>query len=130
MTNLTILLVEDNEVNVLIARKFLERWPVTLDVATNGKMAVDMIQCNSFDLVLMDLQMPIMDGYEATRCIRQLADPQKSRIPVIALTASAVLEEQEKVMAVGMNDYITKPIDPDILSKKIAKQLEGSHVAQ
>ena len=124
LENATILLVEDNEVNVLIARKFLERWKVRLDVATNGQSAVDKVQQRDYDLVLMDLQMPIMDGYEATQHIRQLPDPQKQTVPIIALTASVLAEEREKVLAAGMNDYITKPISPDLLGEKMVKQLE------
>ena len=123
LENATILLVEDNEVNVLIARKYLERWKVKLDVATNGQAAVEQVQNHDYDLVLMDLQMPIMDGYEAAHRIRQLSDPRKQAVPIIALTASVLAEEREKVLAAGMNDYITKPIDPDRLGEKMAEQL-------
>ena len=122
----TILLVEDNDINVLIAQKFLERWQVTLDVATNGEDAVAKVQDKDYDLILMDLQMPIMDGYEATRRIRQLTDVRKQSVPIIALTASALAEEREKVLATGMNDYVTKPINPQHLGSKMAEQLRLS----
>ena len=123
LENIAILLVEDNEINVFIARKFLTRWKVRLDVATNGQIAVDKVRENDYDLVLMDLQMPVMDGCEATRRIRQLSDPRKQVIPIIALTASALAEERQKVLAAGMNDYLSKPISPQKLNDKIAQHV-------
>ncbi len=123
LENISILLVEDNEINVFIARKFLERWKVKLDVAINGQAAVDKVQENDYSLVLMDLQMPVKDGYEAAQRIRQLPDTQKQAVPIIALTASALAEERQKVLDAGMNDYVTKPISPQRLGDKIAQQL-------
>ena len=123
LKNAAILLVEDNAVNVLIARKLLEPWSVKLDVATNGQLAVDQVQNNDYDLVLMDLQMPIMDGYQAAQRIRQLPDPRKQAVPIIALTASVMAEERERALAVGMNDYLTKPIDIHRLGEKMAQQV-------
>jgi CheY-like chemotaxis protein len=110
-----ILLVEDNNINVFVVARFLKNWDITYDVAQNGAIALDMHHKSRYDLILMDLQMPVMDGYEATTAIR-LKD---KKTPIIALTANAFSDIKLKVMEVGMNDYITKPFDPDDLYKKI-----------
>jgi PAS domain S-box-containing protein len=115
-----LLLVEDNEVNQLIAIKFLNKWGIRPDIAVNGLKAVAAVQQKEFDLVLMDLQMPEMDGYEATRQIRSLGGPYET-LPIIALTASAMLEVREKVLQNGMNDYVTKPFNPNELYQKIVR---------
>ncbi len=115
LTGTKVLLVEDNEINTYVVVRFLNNWNVTYDVAKNGEIAVDMHRKNKYDLILMDLQMPVMDGYEATIAIR-LKDKST---PIIALTANAFSDIKEKVLQVGMNDYITKPFDPDDLYKKI-----------
>ena len=114
-----ILLVEDNQMNIMVASKFLNKWEVKIDVAHNGQEGVEKVMQNHYDLVLMDLQMPIVDGYEATRQIRQ----QNNKIPIIALTASALLRVRREVHAAGMNDYITKPFNPEELKRKIVYQL-------
>lgn len=114
-----ILLVEDNEMNVMVASKFLHKWGLKVEVAHNGQEGVEMVAKNRYDLVLMDLQMPILDGYQATRQIRL----QNNKIPIIALTASALLRVRREVHAAGMNDYITKPFDPKELKRKIVYQL-------
>ncbi|MGV3522593.1 MAG: response regulator [Candidatus Sericytochromatia bacterium] len=103
-----ILLVEDHEINQQVAQELLEAEGFELDIAANGQLAVQQVQRQSYDLVLMDLQMPVMDGYEATRRIRQL--PGKGLMPIVAMTADAVAGVREQVMSVGMNDYLTKPI--------------------
>ncbi|MGV3642239.1 MAG: ATP-binding protein [Adhaeribacter sp.] len=115
-----LLLVEDNEVNQLIATRFLTKWGIQPDIVSDGRQALRAVQEKDYDLVLMDLQMPVMDGYEATRQIRQLG-PRYQALPIIALTASAMLEVRDKVMAHGMNDYITKPFNPNELYQKIAR---------
>ena len=112
-----ILLVEDNPVNVMVASKFLTKWGVQLETAENGRIALEKVKTSTFDLVLMDLKMPEMDGYEASREIRKLT----SSIPIIALTASATLEAQEKVFKAGMNGFITKPFNPNELQRIIIK---------
>lgn len=112
----TILLVEDNQMNIMVASKFLKKWNLNVEVAHNGKEAVEMVRANKYHLVLMDLQMPIMDGYRATREIRGF----DTTTPVVALTASALLKVRQDVIAAGMNDYITKPFDPQELKRKIA----------
>ena len=115
-----ILLVEDNQMNVMVAEKFLKKWELHVMIAYNGQEAVEMMKENKFDLVLMDLQMPIMDGYKATRKIRTF----DRKTPIIALTASALLKIRQDVIAVGMNDYITKPFNPDELRHKIAAYIK------
>ncbi|MEM6643998.1 MAG: response regulator, partial [Bacteroidota bacterium] len=111
-----VLLVEDNQMNIMVAQKFLKKWQIETEVAHNGAEAVTKAETNTYDLILMDLQMPIMDGYEATRSIRKFDE----NIPIIALTASALLKVRQEVIAAGMNDYVTKPFDPGELKRKIA----------
>ena len=116
-----ILLVEDNKINVVVANKFLTKWGLEVDVAENGKIALDMIQQNQYELVLMDLDMPVMDGYESTLAIRNLADPKYHQIPIIALSASAVSDFRERAIEVGMNEYVTKPFKPHELNNVLSK---------
>lgn len=118
-----VLLVEDNEINRLVAFKFLRKWGVEVTEAGNGKEALEHLKKNVFDLVLMDLQMPVMDGYEATRLIRS-SMPNGKTIPIVALTASIMNEVQEKILTSGMNDIILKPFNPGELYSKIVKVLE------
>lgn len=112
-----VLLVEDYPMNIKIATKFLERWKIIVDVAENGEIALEKYQIGKYDLILMDIQMPIMDGYKATEEIRKI----DANIPIIALTASATLDNHDKAFIVGMNDYITKPFNPNELFQKIVK---------
>lgn len=120
LNNLRILLVEDTPFNVLFAMQLLEDWNAVVEVAENGLEAVNILQHESFDLVLMDLQMPVMDGYTATVKIREF----NNTIPIIALTASATSNVREKVLAVGMQDYVTKPFNPDDFFQRIKKQIK------
>ncbi|MFV1883011.1 MAG: ATP-binding protein [Balneola sp.] len=115
-----ILLAEDNLVNQKVMKRFLERWEVNMTIVDNGKQAVEALKKTSFDLVLMDLQMPKMDGYEATTKIRALSDPSRREVPIVALTAAALQEVKEKVYASGMNDFVTKPFNPVELQQKLA----------
>jgi CheY-like chemotaxis protein/HPt (histidine-containing phosphotransfer) domain-containing protein len=108
-----ILLVEDNAINQQVAREILERFGAAADVAQNGREAVDMVQSSFYDVVLMDVQMPVMDGLTATRRIRAM--PAGAELPIVALTAHALAEDRDRCLAAGMNDYLTKPIDPDRL---------------
>jgi signal transduction histidine kinase len=117
-----ILLAEDNEANTLIATKFLKNWGAKVVHVTNGKDAAEYVRKRSFDLVLMDLQMPEMDGYEATELIRK-AGYSPFELPIIALTASAIHTEREQALEVGMNDLITKPFSPIELHTKLKKYL-------
>jgi PAS domain S-box-containing protein len=115
-----VLLVEDNRVNQIVATNFLKKWGIEVSIANTGIEAVEMAQRKTFQLILMDLQMPEMDGYEATRQIRALSDSYFQSLPIIALTASAMTEIQGKILASGMNDFISKPFQPEALQEKIA----------
>jgi two-component system sensor histidine kinase/response regulator len=118
-----ILLAEDNDINQQIAVELLEGAGATMKVANNGLEAVEILsngpQPPPFDLVLMDLQMPEMDGYQATAKLR--ADPRFNALPIIAMTAHATIEERERCLAAGMNDHISKPIDPAVLFETVGR---------
>jgi two-component system, sensor histidine kinase len=111
-----ILLVEDNKVNQFLANALLKSWNAIVDISEDGEDAVNRMKNEAYDLVLMDLQMPIMDGFEATRCIRQ---ELQSKIPIIGLSANALNGERERSLETGMDDYITKPFQPEALYEKI-----------
>jgi CheY-like chemotaxis protein len=113
MRGARVLLVEDNEINQEVAIGQLEDAEVFVVLAENGADAVRMVRENDYDLVLMDMQMPVMDGIEATRIIR--ADPKVKSVPIIAMTANALVSDRELCLEAGMNDHIAKPIDPDQL---------------
>ena len=119
--HLKILLVEDNAINQLIASKFLYKWGAEINFAENGLVGVQKVQNKKFDIVLMDLQMPEMDGFEATRQIRALEGEYYKNLPILALTAAALMEVRAQVEKAGMNDYISKPFNPNDLYNKIAK---------
>jgi CheY-like chemotaxis protein len=119
--DVNILIVDDSRVNVLLAQELLKQWQGTCDIALNGLIAVNMIKAKDYDIVLMDLQMPEMDGYQATEEIRKLPDDKYHTLPIIALTASAMLEIKDKAFTSGMNDYISKPFNPEELYRKIVK---------
>ncbi len=118
-----LLLVEDHKMNQLVAKKTLERrWPnISLSIAENGANAIEMLQEDDFDLVLMDIQMPIMDGYEATKYIREELPPGKSDLPILAMTAHAHVAKDEKFKEYGMDDFVLKPFEPEDLFFKISK---------
>ncbi len=116
-----ILLVEDNEINQQIAREMLEHAGIVVTTADNGKKAVENIQLNEYDLVLMDIQMPVMDGYEASQKIRELESAAQSSIPIIAMTAHAMVEHREKSLLAGMNDHLSKPIDSTALFSTLSR---------
>jgi CheY-like chemotaxis protein len=118
-----LLLVEDNEINMDLATELLEDVGAHVDAAVNGIMAVEMTQGQSYDLVLMDIQMPEMDGLTATREIRTRV--KADELPIVAMTAHAIKGEYEKSLAAGMNDHITKPIDPDVLYRTLVRHIRG-----
>ncbi|RPH32809.1 MAG: PAS domain-containing sensor histidine kinase [Bacteroidales bacterium] len=124
-----ILIVEDNEINKIIAEKFLTKWGMEVEHAENGQIALEMHREMDFDLILMDLEMPIMSGYEATTVIRQMSESKKRNIPIIALTASVMLDVQKKIFNLGMNDFILKPFIPNELRKKLAHHLEKGEMS-
>jgi CheY-like chemotaxis protein len=113
--NLKVLIVEDNESNQLVARIMLDRFGCRSDIASNGQDALEAIGRTEYDLVFMDCQMPVMDGFEATRFLRRVEGKAK-HTTIIALTASALKGERERCFEAGMDDYITKPITFDALS--------------
>lgn len=115
-----LLIAEDNQINVILAKEFMKQWNVECDVAENGEIALMLVQTNDYDMVLMDLQMPELDGYQTTLAIRKLAGEKYRDLPIIALTASAMLDIQDEAFTVGMNDYISKPFNPNELHRKIA----------
>ncbi|HJU46337.1 MAG TPA: response regulator [Chitinophagaceae bacterium] len=118
-----ILLAEDVELNQFIARHLLESWGIEVMVANNGREALAAVEKSDYDLVLMDIQMPEMDGIEATKYIRLLADPVKAKVPVIALTANALKGDSEKYLSVGMTDYLSKPFDETKLFQVITRNM-------
>lgn len=122
---LNILLAEDVEVNAMIASSFLDRLGHHVTVAENGIEALQQLEQGAFDLVLMDVEMPEMDGLETTRRIRQQPPGPRQDIPVIAMTAHAVCEIQQQCIDAGMNDYITKPLEPDTLKQVLEKYQSG-----
>lgn len=119
-----VLLVEDNEINQQVAMEILEAAGVTVSLAVNGQEAVDAVQANRFDAVLMDLQMPVMDGYTAARTIRQ--DARFKDLPIIAMTAHAMADDPEKSRNAGMDGHITKPIDPEVLYATLAEWVSAA----
>lgn len=121
-SNLHVLLVEDNDINRLYAKSILKNWECYIDVAENGLVAIEKIKNNFYDVVLMDVQMPVMDGYEATKAIRRM--DQSARMPIIALTANATQSDVEKCLEAGMNDYLAKPFTPEDLYHKLFDELK------
>lgn len=121
--NLNVLLVEDNDINRLYAKSILKNWQCEVDIAENGLVAIEKVKSGDYDLVLMDIQMPVMDGYEATKTIR-LLDGAKRDVPILALTANATKPDIEKCLSSGINDYLPKPFTPDDLHRKIVLELK------
>ena len=117
-----ILLVEDSEINQQVACELLEQQRCRVEVAATGEAALTALQQGGFDLILMDIQMPVLDGLSATRRIRQL-DNDTANIPIIAMTAHAMRGDRERCLAAGMNDYITKPLDPQQLYSTVQRWL-------
>ena len=118
LSGVRVLLVEDNEINQLVANAILARHGIECTVVNNGQKAVEVIETTTFDAVLMDCQMPVMDGYEATRRIR--ARPAFHDLPVIAMTANVMAGDRDKALAAGMNDHIGKPIDVEEMLDTLA----------
>jgi two-component system, sensor histidine kinase and response regulator len=127
---LRILLAEDNLVNQKIVVRILEKHGHVVVVAANGKEAVEAYGSSPFDLILMDIQMPVLDGFEATRLIRQQEEENRGHIAIVAMTAHAMKGDREKCLAAGMDDYISKPINTDELRALIDRIARGSKIAQ
>ncbi|NIB39926.1 response regulator [Pseudomaricurvus alkylphenolicus] len=120
-----VLLVEDNRTNQQVARELMEAAGLRVMVANNGQEAVEIMSCESFDLVLMDIQMPEMDGYQATKMIREKL--QRRECPIIAMTAHALASDRDRCLAAGMNDHLSKPIDPERLYQMLGSWLARDH---
>ena len=121
--NARILLAEDNLINQKVASHMLKKFGYSLDTVVDGKEAVDALKNRHYALILMDIQMPEMDGYEATKQIRSF-DGDKKDIPIVAMTANAMKGDREKCLDAGMNDYITKPVKPENLLAAISKWIK------
>jgi len=117
LKNCRILLVEDNQINQEIITGLLENSTIQLDIASNGKEAIEKFKSNRYTLILMDIQMPIMDGYQATKIIRK----EDKKIPIIAITANAMKEDIKKSKRYGMNSHINKPIEVEELYETILR---------
>lgn len=124
-----ILVVEDVELNQYLARHIMESWGFEVEIAENGQEALKALDRKSFDLILMDIQMPVMDGIEATRQIRSNPDPSRSTIPIIALTANTFKEDIDRYFEIGMNDCLAKPFDEPRLYKIVSKCLMSTSAA-
>ena len=119
LAGMKILLVEDNKMNILVTKKLLKLWKIKVDVAMNGKIGVERAAADDYDIILMDLQMPVMNGFESSKQIRTLQRHKDT--PIIALTAEVREESQEKATQAGMNDYVAKPFKPNVLFQAIAQ---------
>ncbi|MBR4027002.1 MAG: response regulator, partial [Lachnospiraceae bacterium] len=121
-----ILLVEDNSFNREIARMFLLEEGFVIEEAVDGKIALEKVKTTvkPYDLILMDIQMPVMDGYEATQQIRRLSNSMLANIPIVAMTANAFEEEKKKALECGMNGHIAKPINVTVLFETIKQMLQ------
>jgi CheY-like chemotaxis protein len=117
-----ILIAEDNHTNQLVLLGLLEDYVEEIDIANNGQEAVDMFEKDKYELIIMDLQMPVMDGYEATRVIRNI----DKNIPIIALTANAMKEEMEKTKSVGINEHLIKPLNMEKLFTTLSKYINSN----
>jgi CheY-like chemotaxis protein len=113
-----VLLVEDNDINQQVARELLEDIGLVVDIADDGQAALEMVRRQAYELVLMDMQMPVMDGVTATREIRKI--PRMARLPIIAMTANAMEQDRRKCMEAGMNDVVVKPVEPQDLHAAVA----------
>ena len=121
LQGMRVLLVEDNLINIKIAQKIMSQWNVEVDLAENGLVGVEKFNLNSYDVILMDLSMPVMDGYEATSLIRE----KDKLIPIVALTASASFGYLDRALQIGINEYIIKPFNPKELNMKLRKYYKG-----
>lgn len=127
-----ILLAEDNDLNAEIAMELIQAEGLQIERVSDGVACVDRIEkmpADYYDLILMDIQMPVMDGYKATQTIRRMEDPEKANIPIVAMTANAFAEDRQKALAVGMNDHVAKPIDMNQLMQVFVKHMKAKIVS-
>lgn len=125
---LNVLLVEDNKVNQRVATKLLENLGCNVSIAENGFEAVELTSWIGFDLVLMDIQMPVMDGFEATFAIRQRETKANEHLYIVAMTANAMEGDRERCLLAGMDDYLAKPVRREELNR-ILTNLKGKRAA-
>jgi len=125
MKGLKLLIAEDNRINVLVLEKLLSKWDIQTIVAANGQEALNKLADQDFDAVLMDIHMPVMDGYAASLAIRALGNQAKANIPIIALTASVSHNVHTKIKEAGMQDYVAKPFQTDLLYEKLQQIYKG-----
>jgi signal transduction histidine kinase/CheY-like chemotaxis protein len=128
ITGARVLLVEDNDINQIVATHMLEEAGLVVDVAENGRIALDMLVNDTWDLVLMDMQMPVMDGITATTEIRRMA--RHRGLPIVAVTANVMPQDRQRCMAAGMNDFLAKPIEPEQLCHVLRKWIRPRAVAR
>lgn len=127
-----ILLAEDNDLNAEIAMELIQAEGLLVERAADGVICVEMIEkkpADYYDMILMDIQMPVMDGYKATQAIRRMEDTRKANIPIVAMTANAFAEDRQKALAVGMNDHVAKPIDMNLLMQVFEKHMKAKIVS-
>ena len=122
-TDKRVLVVDDNEVNILIAKRFLSKWGLTIDFASNGEEAINKIVENIYDLVFMDIRMPGIDGFDATKIIRELQGEYFKTVPIIALTASTLHDEHKKFKESGMDGHVLKPFNPNEIKEVLNQYL-------
>jgi CheY-like chemotaxis protein len=122
----SILLVEDNLINQKIVVLSLKKLVKNIEIANNGKEALDKFGCSRYDIILMDIQMPIMNGIVATKKIREIEASSNTHTPIIAITANALLGDKEECLAAGMDDYISKPFQIEVLIQKMKNLLKSS----
>jgi CheY-like chemotaxis protein len=125
---LSILLVDDNRINRMVGEHLIKSQGWSVQEAEDGEQAVDAVRNGLFDLVLMDVQMPVMDGISATRAIRALEEKRGGHLPIIALTAHAIKGERERLLATGMDDYVSKPIIATELFAAILRQVHNEEL--
>jgi CheY-like chemotaxis protein len=126
LENANVLLVEDNLINQKIVLLSLKKLVKNIDVAVNGKEALDKFGTSKYDIILMDVQMPIMNGYTAAKKIREIEASTNSHTPIIAITANALMGDREECLAAGMDDYISKPFQIEVLIQKMRNLLEAN----
>lgn len=124
ISGLNILIAEDNIINIMLLKKILDQWDCNYSLSKNGQEALDMVKTGGFDVVLMDIHMPVMDGFEASRHIRELPDPNVSKIKIIALTASSDVDIQQSFNFTYLDDYLLKPFSPSLLKEKLEAVVE------
>lgn len=120
-----VLVVDDNDINLMVVKQFLDKWKVRYDDAKDGGQAIEKIKKNKYDLILLDLQMPVMDGFTVTNKVRQMNNPYFKKLPIIALSASVSSNITDRVIDAGMNDYLCKPFNPEVLFQKLKYYCEN-----